>query len=237
MANIIITGASQGIGFELALEFAVLGGHSILAISRSAEGLDRLYKIAHQLNPDVNIKTLSMDLARENFEDSLKPVLESFFDHTIHILINNAGQLIHKPFMETKPEDFQKLMNINFISPIRLIQCLWPYFKGEWGHIVNIGSMGGFQGSVKFSGLSAYSASKGALHTLTECLGEEFKGSSIRINALALGSVQTEMVEEAFPDYKAPVLAYEMGAYIAQFALTGHTFFNGKIIPVAMSTP
>lgn len=237
MANIIITGASRGIGFELALEFIAQGDHKVLAISRSWENLNRLEKIALQLNPQAKIQTLVMDLLDDHYDLKLKPVLGSFFENGIHILVNNAGQLIHKPFMETAPGDFLDLMKINFIAPIRLIQYLVPFFKFEWAHIVNIGSMGGFQGSVKFPGLSAYSATKGALHTLTECLGEEFKNSPIRINSLALGAVQTEMVEEAFPDYKAPVLAYEMGAYIAQFALTGHSFFNGKILPVSVSTP
>jgi hypothetical protein len=59
----------------------------------------------------------------------------------------------------------------------------------------------------------------------------------ISINCLALGSVQTEMLEEAFPGYKAPVLASEMGKFIGDFALNGNRFFNGKIIPVALTTP
>jgi len=97
--------------------------------------------------------------------------------------------------------------------------------------------MGGFQGSVKFPGLSAYSASKAALHTLTECLALELAEQEIKVNCLALGSAQTEMLEQAFPGYVSPVMAFEMGKYIADFALTGHRFFNGKILPVAISTP
>ena len=104
-------------------------------------------------------------------------------------------------------------------------------------HIVNIGSMGGFQGSSKFPGLSAYSASKAALHTLTECLAQEFTEQGIKVNCLALGSAQTEMLEKAFPGYESPVMAFEMGKYIADFALTGHRFFNGKVLPVAVTTP
>jgi NAD(P)-dependent dehydrogenase (short-subunit alcohol dehydrogenase family) len=104
-------------------------------------------------------------------------------------------------------------------------------------HIVNIGSMGGFQGSAKFAGLSAYSASKAALHNFTECLAEELKERKISVNCLALGSAQTEMLEKAFPGYESPVMAFEMGKYIADFALTGHKFFNGKVLPVAVTTP
>jgi NAD(P)-dependent dehydrogenase (short-subunit alcohol dehydrogenase family) len=104
-------------------------------------------------------------------------------------------------------------------------------------HIVNIASMGGFQGSSKYPGLSCYSASKAALACLTECLAGEFTESGIKVNCLALGSVQTEMLEEAFPGYKAPVDAQEMAEFIADFALKGHKFFNGKILPVAVNNP
>jgi NAD(P)-dependent dehydrogenase (short-subunit alcohol dehydrogenase family) len=72
---------------------------------------------------------------------------------------------------------------------------------------------------------------------LSECLAAEFRELGISVNCLALGSVRTEMLKEAFPGYKAPVSAVEMGEFIASFALTGHKYFNGKILPVALSTP
>jgi 3-oxoacyl-[acyl-carrier protein] reductase len=97
--------------------------------------------------------------------------------------------------------------------------------------------MGGIQGSSKFPGLAAYSSSKGALITLTEMLAEEYKESNISFNALALGAVQTEMLAEAFPGYQASTTAREMARFIADFALNGHQFFNGKVLPVAHSTP
>jgi NAD(P)-dependent dehydrogenase (short-subunit alcohol dehydrogenase family) len=97
--------------------------------------------------------------------------------------------------------------------------------------------MGGFQGSMKFKGLSYYSASKAALACLSECLANEFADSNISVNCLALGAVQTEMLEEAFPGYKAPVTAKEMAGFISYFAINGHKFYNGKILPVAVSTP
>jgi NAD(P)-dependent dehydrogenase (short-subunit alcohol dehydrogenase family) len=104
-------------------------------------------------------------------------------------------------------------------------------------HIVNISSMGGFQGSSKYKGLSYYSASKSALACLTECLANEFSEYGISVNCLALGSVKTEMLDKAFPGYKAPVDAKEMAEFISDFALTGHKFFNGKILPVAVTNP
>jgi NAD(P)-dependent dehydrogenase (short-subunit alcohol dehydrogenase family) len=97
--------------------------------------------------------------------------------------------------------------------------------------------MGGVQGSLKFPGLSAYSSSKGAVITLMELLAEECKELGISFNTLALGAVQTEMLAEAFPDYKAPTTAFEMAEYIANFALTGNQFYNGKVLQVSSSTP
>ena len=104
-------------------------------------------------------------------------------------------------------------------------------------HVVIISSMGGIQGSVKFPGLSAYSSSKAAVINLTELLAEEYKESGPSFNVLALGAVQTEMLQEAFPGYKAPTTPSEMARFIGDFAFTGNKFFNGKILQVSNSTP
>ena len=105
------------------------------------------------------------------------------------------------------------------------------------GHVINISSMGGVQGSSKFSGLSAYSSSKGALIILTELLAEEFNKTGPSFNVLALGAVQTKMLEKAFPGYKSNTTPKKMAEYILNFSLSGHRFFNGKVIPVSLSTP
>jgi NAD(P)-dependent dehydrogenase (short-subunit alcohol dehydrogenase family) len=155
---------------------------------------------------------------------------------SVDILVNNAGLLIHKPVIEFDETDIDNLFNMNVKSAFLLTQALLPLFSKQ-AHIVNIGSMGGVQGSVKFPGLSLYSASKGALAILTECLALELKDRGVSVNCLALGSAQTEMLKKAFPGYKAPLSAVEMASFIADFALSGHMYFNGKILPVALSTP
>jgi NAD(P)-dependent dehydrogenase (short-subunit alcohol dehydrogenase family) len=85
--------------------------------------------------------------------------------------------------------------------------------------------------------LAAYSSAKGALSILTECMAEEFKDQNISVNCLALGAVQTQMLETAFPGIQAPVDADTMGMYLANFALNGHLVYNGKVLPVSLSTP
>ncbi|WP_282637995.1 SDR family NAD(P)-dependent oxidoreductase [Sphingobacterium thalpophilum] len=235
MANIIITGASSGVGFEAVLDLTSKKDNKVIALARSADRLRKLHEISSQLNFDGGeLYPAQFDIVYDDYA-TLVPFIQSKFD-SVDILINNAGALINKSFMETDTQDFAEMLQTNVIGHVNMIKHVVPMMhKGS--HIVNIGSMGGFQGSMKFAGLSAYSASKGALAVLTECLAEEFKDKGIKVNCLALGSAQTEMFEAAFPDLQAGTLAYEMGRYIADFAQTGHHYFNGKVLPVANTTP
>ncbi len=233
MANIVITGASNGIGFETALALAATNNR-IIALARSKDGLHRLQETAAQ-HPAGSIAILPFDMVHGDYENALLPFLKTRLGQ-VDVLINNAGSLINKPFEQTSIDDFSDMLRYNFLAHVNMIQRVLPIMPPD-SHIVNIGSMGAFQGSAKFSGLAAYSASKAALHTLTECLALEFMDKGIKINCLALGSAQTEMLAKAFPGYKSPVTASEMGKYIAHFALTGHRLFNGKVLPVAVTTP
>jgi len=236
MANIIVTGASSGIGFEAVLDLTANKDHKVIALARSADKLRKLHEIASSLNHDGGtLYPAQFDIVYDNYPDSLVPFIQSKFEQ-VDILINNAGALINKPFLESTNEDFAQMLQSNLIGHINMIRHIAPLMK-EGSHIVNISSMGGFQGSSKFPGLSAYSSSKAALAVLTECLAEEFKDKGIKVNCLALGSSQTEMFEAAFPGVEAGTLAFEMGRYIAEFAQNGHKYYNGKILPVANTTP
>lgn len=233
--NIIITGASSGVGFEAVLEFILKNENRVIALARSEDKLQRLLDIASSLNPDCSLYPAKFDIVHDDYIGELLPFVEARLG-TVDVLINNAGSLINKPFEDLAQLDFAEMLQSNLLGHVKMIQHILPLMN-PGSHILNIGSMGGFQGSIKFPGLSAYSASKAALHTLTECLAYELESRQIKVNCLALGSAQTEMLEKAFPDYESPVMAFEMGKYIADFALTGHKFFNGKILPVAVTTP
>jgi len=225
MKNIIITGTSRGIGNELALQFAN-EGHKVLAISR---------KVATNLLKHENITCLAVDIA---VEEDLKQV-DQFLSSTwrqVDIVVHNAGALLLKPFAEISMAEFKSIYDVNVFGVVSLTQIALPYLKSG-SHVVTISSMGGIQGSMKFAGLSAYTSSKGAVITLSELLSEEYKNQGISFNVLALGSVQTEMLEEAFPGYQAPLSAAEMADYVKNFSLTGHKYFNGKVLQVSSSTP
>ena len=233
--KILITGASRGIGYEIAKHLAKDPNHNILVLGRSVEALAKLKKEI-DLSPRVGtFSYLEFDLNRSP-QNLLEDAIQKMGG--LDICINNAGLLIKKPFEELSEVDWQQSFDTNLFAVVKLTRLVLPFLKNSAkAHMVNIGSMGGFQGSSKFSGLAAYSASKAALANLTECLAEEFAPFKIAVNCLSLGAVQTEMLAEAFPDYKAPVDSDSMGGFIAWFATQGSLFFNGKILPVSLSTP
>jgi short-subunit dehydrogenase len=233
--NIIITGASKGIGAELVKILCKHKGNQVFAISRSSDGLRKLQSECLKANSDAKLATAEFDLSHFEFYPFLLQKIELFFRHC-DILINNAGKLVNKPFQKTDIVDFDEIFNVNVKSVFLLTQLVLP-LMGSGGHIVNIGSLGGIQGTKKYTGLSAYSASKGALSVLTEALAEELKERDIKVNCLALGSVQTEMFEKAFPGAKALLSSHQMAQFIADFAGTGNKFFNGKVIPVSSAVP
>ena len=234
--NVIITGASKGIGFQVVQSLVKAGALKIIGISRNYKQLCQLKEICSQMS-NVDFIPISYDLQQITFkEPQLAGLIKQHVNH-IDILINNAGTLINKPFDTMSAEEVNRLFSVNYTAPALLIKNLLPLLKAGKAHIVNITSMGGVQGSMKFNGLAHYSASKAALAVLTECLAEEYKNDDLVFNALALGSVQTDMLAEAFPNYNAPITPEQMGAFIANFAINGKSFFNGKIIPVSITTP
>ncbi|MGB5273418.1 MAG: SDR family oxidoreductase [Flavobacteriaceae bacterium] len=226
MANVIITGTSRGIGFELAKRFAD-AGHRVLALSRNQGPIGDLN---HK-----NIHFFPFDISREADLKRLTDFVDTHWKR-VDILINNAGKLLNQPFLQTSTESFLEVYQVNVFGVAAVTRSVLPKMD-KTGHVVTISSMGGVQGSLKFPGLSAYSSSKGAVITLTELWAEEFKEHGPSFNVLALGAVQTEMLEEAFPGYQASVTASEMAAYIMDFALTGQRLYNGKLLQVSNTTP
>ena len=227
MKNIVIIGCSRGIGKELVLNLSQ--SHKVLALSRNTEKLK-------EFETNTSVTCVGFDISKQDAKSTLDKIIGDNFK-TVDILINNAGYLVNKPVLEITTKDIEYSYATNVFGIIQSCQASIPYMMTEGGHIVNIGSMGGFQGSSKFPGLSVYSSSKAAVASLTECLAEELKETKIKVNCLALGAAQTEMLNEAFPGYEAPVSAKEMAEYISDFSLNSSNWINGKIIPVSKTTP
>jgi short-subunit dehydrogenase len=227
--NIIITGASRGIGRELA-KTHLQNGNNVLAISRNEKKLKELFEFEN----NSQLIILPMDISKTGDLDMLPGAVKNW--ERIDVLYNNAGFLVNKPFGQITEEELQYSLEVNFKAPFRMIQLLLDKMDST-SHIVNITTMGAVQGSVKFPGLAAYSSSKAGIATLTELLAQEFNENQPKINAVALGAVQTEMLEEAFPGYVAPMTVKMMAEYLYGFGLTGHYFQNGKLIQLSTTTP
>ncbi len=221
---VLITGASSGLGLSTALHLHKIG-YQVYGTSR---------------NPEKNIITLPFPLIpleitnNDSIDSCVALVLKKA--GRLDVLINNAGKLINKPFTEISSEDFLEVYKVNVFGVAEITKLMIPFLQ-KGSHVVTISSIGGIQGSLKFPGLAAYSSAKGAVITLSELLAEEYKEQQIAFNVLALGAVQTEMLEEAFPGYQAPISASEMADYIYNFSLTGNKFYNGKVLQVSSSNP
>jgi 3-oxoacyl-[acyl-carrier protein] reductase len=226
---ILITGASRGIGFETAKSVAD-SGHNVIATARSKDALETLKTHSPGL-----IDTVAADLTDPGGVAAISDHL-SQRDQTLDGLVHNAGLLINRPFPDLTDDDWHQMLEVNLMGPVRLTRALITRME-KGGHVVNISSMGGYQESSKYPGLTGYSTAKGALSILTECLAVELAGLEICVNCLCLGAVQTEMLQEAFPGLEAPVTSAQMGDYVSEFVLQAHRFYNGKILPVALSDP
>lgn len=225
---IVVCGTSRGIGKAILAYLSKDPQLRIVALSRNVAELTEIYK----RNNQVTVLPFDLSLAVES------QLNEHFMEiPAVHGLINNAGYLEQGPVDKLSLDAYHRCMQTNFFGPVALIQWLFPRLKSGKAHVVNISTMGAFQGSVKFPGLSAYAASKAAITNFTEVFAEEQKDSGIRMNCLCLGAVNTEMLRDAFPGYVAPVNAEDMGAYIAEFTLQSGLVYNGKILPVSSSTP
>ena len=226
MKNIIVTGTSRGIGLEIALQFAK-AGNRVLAVSRNS---------AKELEVNKNIVCLQADITKEEDLKKVGQYIQHNWEGRIDVLVNNAGAIVNKPFEEITTAEFEYVYRVNVFAVAALTRICIP-FMSTGSHVVTVSSMGGIQGSVKFPGLAAYSSSKGAVIILTELLAEEFKERGISFNAVALGAVQTEMLEEAFPGYKEPLAPAEMANFLVDFALNGQRYFNGKTLEASSTTP
>lgn len=226
--TVLIIGASRGIGRELVLNFSKVASFKIIALSRNLEMMKNSFDAE-------KVDTYAFDLESPTRKEELSAILSNY--KQLDFVINNAGRLVNKPFLELTKEDIRSCYEVNVMSVMECTQVIVPKMQDNGGHIVNISTMGGFQGTVKFSGLAAYSTSKAAVVSFTELFAEEYKDSNIKMNCLCLGAAQTEMLEEAFPGYKAPLTAAEMAAFIADFTRKSHHYMNGKVLPVSLTTP
>ena len=224
--NVVITGISKGLGRALMNTFI------------KDEKISKIYGItSSSLSDEVidhKVTLIKVNFLEPDFETEILKVIE---DTPIHILINNAGYLKYEKFTDFNIQNYQKTFQINFQAPATIIHALLTNLINGKAHVINIGSMGGFQGSSKFPGLATYSASKSALSTLTECLAEEFKEEGVKFNCLALGAVNTEMLRTAFPGFTTDTTPELMAKLIKDFSLNWGLQVNGQVYSMTAGNP
>ncbi len=223
MKTILVTGTSSGIGHQICIQAAKMNFH-VISVSRNIEPLKDI----------GGIESFAIDITNKDSVDEFIANLKSK-KIKIDILINNAGYLVSELFGDTTYDSFKKTFDVNVFGLAEITRSLIPIINSD-GHVINISSIGGVNGSKKFPGLSAYSSSKAAVIALTEVLAEEYQNGP-SFNVLALGAVQTKMLKEAFPDFNADTKPEEMAKYILDFAINGNKLFNGKLISVSNSNP
>jgi short-subunit dehydrogenase len=192
MAYTLITGASAGIGYEIAKCF-YSHGHSLLLVARNTERLEALkQKLPETQNQ--KIKIIAMDLSSPN---AARLLFEQTQQHGWHVntLINNAGFGTFGRFDETHIDTLENMMNLNMINLTALIHFfITPMCKAKHGHIINIASTAAFQGIPKFS---VYAASKAFVLHLSEALHVEYKNYGICVSAICPGATTTLFAERA----------------------------------------
>ena len=141
--NIIVTGASRGIGYETVKQFTNEENNHILAISRNEMKLQELSEECKKTNTGSKTDIFPFDLEKINTDgERFMAQIEKTFD-SVDILINNAGFLINRPFSEITYQEALKILNVNYLSAAFLIKTLLPKLQESMhAHIVNISSMG-----------------------------------------------------------------------------------------------
>jgi NAD(P)-dependent dehydrogenase (short-subunit alcohol dehydrogenase family) len=228
MTTILVTGSSSGVGFS-ATTLLLDGGWRVIGLARRAKEVFR---------DNPRYLPVEADLAEKDLSKKLRIATEaSGIDSLDAVLLNGSG-FLKASFINLNEEDVEQLYRRNVMSCFTILKWAFPLLKaGRFPQVLMITSVGGVLGTQKYPGLSAYSSGKGAQAILAECLAEEWKEEGIQVNALALGSVDTPMLREAFPGYAASMEAGDVGKYIFNWMEGEGLLFNGKVLQVSRGTP
>ena len=224
MPTVLITGASSGIGLELAKLFAK-DGNNLVIVARREELLN---KIAGDLSNEfgVDVKVIAKDLTLEN---SAREIYEQLKDKDIDVVVNNAGFGAVGPISELEYERQKEMVNLNIRALTELTRLFLPgLIEKNSGGILNVGSLAGFQPGPY---ASVYYATKAFVLSFTEGLKEELSGSNLKISCLAPGPTNTEFGEVSGLDRSFLFKFGTMGAReVAEAGYKG--FLNGETVVI-----
>ena len=213
--NIIITGASSGIGLTAAKQLANAGAHVIL-MARTKEKLDEVKAEIEAEGGQASV--FPCDLNDMDSIDKVSKEIQESFDH-IDILVNNAGRSIRRAVHESvdRFHDFERTMQLNYFGAVRLVLNLLPDMMArKQGQIINISSIGVLANATRFS---AYVASKAALDAFSRCLSAEALSHKIALTSIYMPLVRTPMIAPTKMYNYVPTLSPEQAADLIAYAI------------------
>ncbi len=215
--NVLITGGGRGIGAACAHR-AAKSGANVSVLGRTKKQIEGVVAQLQAEFPQQKFFSFVGDVAQE--ADVIRWVEES--DRQIGPvtdLVNNAADFFSSPLIETSLKDWERLFSVNvhgvFLSSRECVKKMLA--RKTAGSIVNIGSLAGIRGLTKFSGTTAYCATKSALVSMTEAMAAELRENHIRVNLVAPGAVETEMLHRAFPGFHSPATPEDLAEVVFYF--------------------
>ena len=232
MRNVLVTGASRGIGLAVAKAFLDCGDR-VFACARDVQTLDTLSEEYSQLHP------FSCDLTDPDQVDGLFEKIALFTD-SLDVVVNNAGISKVGLLQDMSVVEWDELMNTNLRAPFLILRKALPgMIRAQKGSIINLSSMWGTYGA---SCEAAYSASKGGLSALTKALAREVAPSGIRVNAIAAGAIDTSMNAFLSPEEKTSLeesiglgrmgTPGEVADLVLYLASDKSSYLTGAVIPL-----
>jgi NAD(P)-dependent dehydrogenase (short-subunit alcohol dehydrogenase family) len=198
--NILITGASQGLGRQLAIDFAREGAAGLAIVARRADQLNEVRERIREAAPQTQILTIVADLSRQEEIERMVATTLDKFNGRLDVLVNNASTIgpSPMPFLLDYPlEDFRYVINTNLVAPFLIIKKILPAMIEHGGSIINVTSDAGIIG---YPGWGAYGISKFGIEGMSQTWAAEVEGSGVRVNWVDPGNMNTEMHRAAEPD-------------------------------------
>ena len=198
--NILITGASQGLGRELALAFVREGAAGLSLIARHADAVERVRHEVREIAPRANVIAIEADVSKPKDMGRLVATTLDSFRGRLDVLVNNASTIGPSPMpylLDYPLEDFQKVLNTNLIGPFLLIKNVLPAMMENGGSIINVTSDAGSTG---YPGWGAYGISKFGLEGMSQTWASELEETGVRVNWVDPGNMNTAMHRAAEPE-------------------------------------
>ncbi len=198
--HILITGASEGLGRELALTFAHEGAAGLVLVARRGNLLKNVAQEVVKLVSKTRVTTIEADVGKPKDIERIVATTHQVFNGRLDVLVNNASVIgpSPMPFLLDYPlEDFQTVLNTNLTGPFLLIRSILPSMIEHGGSIINVTSDAG---KVGYPGWGAYGISKFGLEGMSQTWAAELGDSGVRVNLVDPGDMNTEMHRRAEPD-------------------------------------